>query len=459
MIILDILLVIFFIAMNAFFVIAEFALVKVRKSQIEVLASSGSIGAKYAQKVVNDLNSYLSACQLGITIASLALGWIGEPVVSQIIGPILNYFGLDEGMIHTISIVVGFLIITILHIVLGELVPKSLAILDSVKYSTATAMPLVFFYKLTYPIMWLFNHTTNLLLRLMGHSMTEEHGSAHSDEEIMILAEESYKHGLIDKTELTYVDNIFECSDKIVKDVMIPRMDIVCVFKGDSIDSVLETAMKEKYTRYPVCVDNSDNVVGFINIKDIYEHKIRNDLNGFDSMIRSIISVPEGMPINDLLKKFQKEKVNIAIVVDEYGGTAGIVTVEDILEEIVGGLCDEFDDEEKEIETLDGNSYLVKGIVSLDKICDLTGVQLPVDEYDTLNGFLTGQLGRIPSVKERPLIEYGGLVFQVEKVAGKRIVLVKITGLNRPEGDLSNDESATAQFAQDGFSSDRSGAK
>jgi CBS domain containing-hemolysin-like protein len=428
MIVLDILLVIFFIAMNAFFVIAEFALVKVRKSQIELLASGGGLGAKYAQKVVNDLNSYLSACQLGITIASLALGWIGEPVVSAIFGPIFTYVGLDAGMIHTLSIAVGFLLITILHIVLGELLPKSLAILDAVKYSTATALPLVIFYKITYPIMWLFNHATSGLLRLMGRSMSEDHSSAHSDEEIKILAEESYKHGLIDKTELTYVDNIFDCSDKIVKDVMIPRVDIVCVFKGDSIDSVLETAMREKYTRYPVCVDNTDNVVGFINIKDIYEHRIRGDLNGFDGLIRSIISVPEGMPINDMLKKFQKEKQNIAIVVDEYGGTAGIVTVEDILEEIVGNLSDEFDEEEKEIETIDDNTYLVKGVVGLDKISDATGVHLPEEEYDTLNGFLTGQLGRIPSVKEKPTVEYEGLVFQIEKVAGKRIVQVRITG-------------------------------
>ncbi|HEY3421470.1 MAG TPA: hemolysin family protein [Methanomassiliicoccales archaeon] len=443
MIILDILLVVFFIAMNAFFVIAEFALVKVRKSQIDVLAAGGGIGAKYAQTVVNDLNSYLSACQLGITVASLALGWIGEPAVSAMIGPILEYAGLDAGMIHTISIVVGFLMITILHIVLGELVPKSLAILDAVKYSTATAMPLVFFYKITYPIMWLFNHATNGLLRLMGRSMAEDRGSVHSDEEIKILAEESYKHGLIDKTELTYVDNIFDCSDKIVKDVMVPRMDIVCVFKGDSIESVLETAMREKYTRYPVCVDNTDNVVGFINIKDIYEHRIRGDLNGFDGMIRNIISVPEGMPINDMLKKFQKEKQNISIVVDEYGGTAGIVTVEDILEEIVGNLSDEFDEEEKEIEQTDENTYLVKGVVGLDKISDLTGVHLPEDEYDTLNGFLTGQLGRIPAVKEKPTVNYEGLEFHVEKVAGKRIVQVRITGVKKQEPEDVGHEGKT----------------
>ncbi|MDF2987022.1 MAG: hypothetical protein K0R50_2532, partial [Eubacterium sp.] len=362
-IILNIILILFFVLMNAFFVVAEFAMVKVRKSRIEVLASGGSVSAKYAYKVVDDLNNYLSACQLGITLASLALGWIGEPTVSKMIGPLLHDFGLSESTIHSISVFFGFFIITGLHIVLGELVPKSLAILSSEKFATATAMPLLFFYKATYPIMWLFNHTTNLILKLMGYSMVEEHEAAHTDDEIKILVADSYKHGLIDKAEYTYVDNIFEFTDKNVKDIMIPRLDMVCVFKDNSYDSILETAIKEKYTRYPVCEDDKDNVVGFIHIRDLYEQKIRNNAKNIDGIIRNIISVPESMPINDMLKRFQKEKGNIAVVIDEYGGTAGIVTVEDILEEIVGSLRDEYDDEEKEIDMIDSNTYLVKGMV------------------------------------------------------------------------------------------------
>lgn len=425
-ILLNIILILFFVLMNAFFVVAEFAMVKVRKSRIEILASGGSVTAKYAYKVVKDLNNYLSACQLGITLASLALGWIGEPTVSKIISPLLHNFGLSESAIHSISVFVGFFIITGLHIVLGELVPKSLAILSSEKFSTATAMPLLFFYKATYPIMWLFNHTTNLILKLMGYSMVEEHEAAHTDDEIKILVAESYKHGLINKSEYTYVDNIFEFTDKNVKDVMIPRLDMVCVFREDSYDSILETAMKEKYTRYPVCQDNKDDVIGFIHIRDLYEQKINNSVKSIDGIIRSIISVPESMLINDMLKRFQKEKANIAVVIDEYGGTAGIVTLEDILEEIVGSISDEYDDEEKEIDIIDNNTYLVKGMVHLGRIADLTGVQLPVDEYDTLNGFLTGQLGRIPLDTDKPEIEYEGLVFKVEKVEDKRILLVKI---------------------------------
>lgn len=425
-IILNILLILIFVFINAFFVVAEFAMVKVRKSRIEVLASNGSVTAKYASKVVNDLNNYLSACQLGITLASLALGWIGEPTVSKIISPLLYNFGLSESTIYSISVFIGFFVITALHIVLGELVPKSLAILSSEKFAKATAMPLLFFYKATYPVMWVFNHTTSLILKSMGYSMVEEHEAAHTNDEIKILVEESYKHGLIEKAEYTYVDNIIEFTDKNVKDVMIPRMDMVCVFKEDSYESILKTAMREKYTRYPICEEDKDNIIGFIHIRDLYEQKINNSEKNIDSIIRNIISVPESIPINDMLKRFQKEHENIAVVIDEYGGTAGIVTVEDILEEIVGNLCDEYDDEEKEIETIDNNTYLVKGMVHLDRIADLTDVQLPMDEYDTLNGFLIGQLGRIPDANDKPVIEYEGLVFKVEKVVDKRILLVKV---------------------------------
>ncbi len=184
--------------------------------------------------------------------------------------------------------------------------------------------------------------------------------------------------------------------------------------------------MQEKYTRYPVCKGDKDSVIGFIHIRDLYEQKIRSDIQNINGIIRSLISVPESMPINDMLKRFQKGNENIAVVIDEYGGTAGIVTVEDILEEIVGSLRDEYDEEDMEIEIIDGNTFLVQGMVHLDKINDLTGVELPVEEYDTLNGFLTGQLGRIPAATEKPEIEYEGLLFKVEKIKNRRIMLVKI---------------------------------
>jgi len=430
MLLLDIALIIFFILMNAFFVLAEFASVRVRKSQLEILASEGSARARYAQKVAGDLNSYLSACQLGITIASMALGWLGEPTVASIIGPFLEMAGMSPDMVTTVSFAVGFLLITMLHIVLGEMVPKSMAILSSEKSATATAPMLVLFYRATYPVMWVFNHTTNGLLRLMGFEVDKaEAENAHSDEEIRLLVEESYEQGLIDKAEYTYVDNIFECGDKVVRDIMMPRTDMVVVFRSDEPDEMINTAIREKYTRYPVCDGNRDNVVGFINVRDLYEKKLQGGDFLIADILRPIISVPDSMPINDLLKRFQKEKENIAIVIDEYGGTAGLVTTEDVLEEIVGSISDEYDEEEKEVEALDESTFLIKGMAHIDCINDVACTSIESGEQDTLNGFLIAELGRIPSVKERPVIRCGDLVFTIEKMSKNRILQVRMVKL------------------------------
>lgn len=421
----NIVLIFFFVLMNGFFVVAEFAMVKVRKSRIDVLVSEGSPAARHTQKVVNDLNTYLSACQLGITLASLALGWLGEPTVSTLISPLLKALNMSDAAIHTVSVIVGFTVITGLHIVLGELVPKSLAILKSERLSTATALPLILFYRASFPIMWLFNKSTNLFLKLLGLSMSEEH-EAHTDEEIKLLVEESYKHGLIDKTEYTYVDNIFDNTDKDVRDIMIPRTEMVCIFKEDSFETILDVAMREKYTRYPVCDGDKDSIIGFIHIRDLYEQKIKMGDGSIDGLIRKILLVPKTIQINDMLKRFQKEKVNIAVVIDEYGGTAGMVTLEDILEEIVGDISDEYDEDEKDFELLDSGTYLVKGTAHLDDIEDLTDVSFPDEEYETLNGFLLSQLGRIPTAEEHATVEYDNLIFKVEHVTDTRIELVKI---------------------------------
>lgn len=260
--------------MNAFFVATEFAMVKVRKSRIETLVLEGNSNAKYTSKIVNDLNSYLSACQLGITLASLGLGWVGEPAVANMLTPLFNLFNLSASALHSISFILGFSIITGFHIVLGELVPKSLAIISAEKIAMYTALPLILFYNLTYPIMWAFNHSTNLVLKVFGVSLIDEHEVAHTDEEIKLLVEESYKHGLIDKTELTFIDNIFDFSEKTVKEIMIPRTDMACIFLENSFEEIVAFTLDEQLTRYPVCKDNKDNIIGFIHIKDLYKLKI-----------------------------------------------------------------------------------------------------------------------------------------------------------------------------------------
>jgi len=423
-IIFNIFIVLFLVAMNGFFVAAEFSMVKVRKSRIETLVLEKNISAKYTLKVVKDLNSYLSACQLGITLASLGLGWVGEPAVSKMIMPIFEFFNLPEVTAHSVAFILAFSIITGCHIVLGELAPKSLAIISAEKIALFTALPLILFYNITYPIMWSFNQSTNLILKIFGVSLVDEHDAAHTDEEIKLLVEESYKHGLIDQTELTFVDNIFDFSEKMVKEVMIPRTDMVCICEGDSFENIVQTTMSEQFTRYPVYRDNKDNIIGFIHIKDLYKLRVQQNEESIDKVLRNILSVPESMSISTLFKMFQKEKEQMAIIIDEYGGTAGLVTSEDILEEIVGEIQDEFDEENEKIQTLDNGAYLVDGKVLIDEINDILGSEIKAKDIDTIGGWMYWKIGRAPHQNQK--IIHNNYEFVVNKCNKKRILKVMI---------------------------------
>lgn len=309
-VLINIVIVLLLVLVNGFFVAAEFAMVKVRKSRIETLVSEGNLRARYTKTIVDDLNEYLSACQLGITLASLGLGWVGEPAISKALMPIFEQMNMSDVTVHSVSFVIAFSLITGLHIVLGELAPKSLAIVSAEKVALITGLPLLMFYKITYPIMWAFNHSTSLILKIFGISMSGEHDVAHTDEEIKLLVEESYKHGLIDKTELTFVDNIFDFSEKTVKEIMIHRTDMVCVYIEDSFDEIMNTALTEELTRYPVCSESKDNIIGFIHIKDLYKLKIEGKTENIEGIIRNIKFVPKTMSIGELFKVFQKDRTN-----------------------------------------------------------------------------------------------------------------------------------------------------
>jgi CBS domain containing-hemolysin-like protein len=425
----NLLIVLLLVFMNGFFVATEFAMVKVRKSRINTLALEGNIAAKYTKKVVNDLNSYLSACQLGITLASLGLGWIGEPAIAAMVTPLFRQFNIPEATIHSISFVLGFSIITAFHIVLGELVPKSMAIISAEKIALWTALPLVFFYKATYPIMWLFNHSTNLILGIFGISQVDEHESAHTDAEIMLIVEESYKSGLIDKTELTFMDNIFDFSEKSVREIMIPRPDMVCIFKEDSLEEILEIAMREELTRYPVCENNKDNIIGFIHIKDLYKLKIQGKEKSIDSIIRSIIFVPESVSISVLFKQFQKEKAQLAIAFDEYGGTGGLVTIEDILEEIVGEIQDEFDDEVEQIQEVEEGTYSIDGRVHIEDVNELLNIDIESNNIDTIGGWIYSKIEDSPQVNQK--IKYNKYEFLITKCDKQRISRIRVTTIDK----------------------------
>lgn len=424
----NILVVFFLVFLNGFFVATEFAMVKVRKSRIETLALQGNKRAKNTLIVVKDLNSYLSACQLGITLASLGLGWVGEPAVLRLLMPIFNLFHLPPSAEHSIAFIIAFSIITGCHIVFGELVPKSLAIVSSEKIALSTAFPLILFYKVTYPVMWIFNHSTNWILKIFGLSQVDEHESVHTDEEIKLLIEESYKHGLVDKTELTLVDNIFDFSDKTVKEIMVPRTDIINIFIEDSFDDIISYTLNEQLTRYPVCKGNKDNVIGFIHIKDLYKQKIEGNGQDIKNIIREIKLVPESMLISELLKIFKKEKVQVALIIDEYGGTAGLVTIEDILEEIVGEIQDEFDEEEDAIIKTEDNSYIVDGKVLIEDITELLYIKIEDENIDTIGGWAYIQLDSYPQVNDK--FTYKNYEFIILKCDRKRINKLLIKDLS-----------------------------
>lgn len=424
----NILLVFFLVFLNGFFVATEFAMVKVRKSRIETLIIQGDKRAKRTLIVVKDLNSYLSACQLGITLASLGLGWVGEPAILRLLMPIFNLFNLPSSLEHSIAFIIAFSIITGCHIVFGELVPKSLAIISPEKIALSTAFPLIFFYKLTYPVMWIFNHSTNWILKVFGLSQVDEHESVHTDEEIKLLVEESYNHGLVDKTELTLVDNIFDFSDKTVKEIMVPRTDITNIFIEDAFDDIIDFTLKEQLTRYPVCKENKDNVIGFIHIKDLYKQKIEGSNQEIKNIIREIKLVPESMLISDLLKIFKKDKVQVALVIDEYGGTSGLVTIEDILEEIVGEIQDEFDEEEDSIIKCEDNSYIVDGKVLIEDINEFLYIDIEDEHIDTIGGWAYAQLDSYPKVNDK--FTYKNYEFTILKCNRKRINKLLIKNLS-----------------------------
>ena len=402
---LSLFLVLFFLLMNAFFVAAEFSLVRVRKSQVEILVDEDRSGAKYTKLVADNVNAYLSACQLGITLASLALGWLGEPAVSQLIeGPLLA-IGLPEAAIHGIAIAIGFVVITALHIVVGELIPKSLAIFSTERYALFTATPLVWFYRITYPIMWLFNSITNGVMKLLGHDIANEH-EVYTDEEIKLLIDESTESGLIDPEQNEYVDNIFDLGDKDAEAIMTPRTNVICLDLEDSLEENLALIMQYKYTRYPVCRGNKDRIVGFVHVKDLYT--LPPDSTMEDLRIRTIQAVPEGIPIAKLLQILQAKHTKIAVVIDEHGGTSGIVTMSDIMEQIVGRIDDEYAHGGSDAAVrLDDGSYLVDGSMAIDEVEELIGFEPEeASECETTGGLLLSLFDRIPEEGDSVTIEH-----------------------------------------------------
>ncbi|MCP3775711.1 hemolysin family protein [Paenibacillus sp. MZ04-78.2] len=424
----NVVLIIVLVLLNGFFVAAEFAMVKVRNSRIDTLAQSGNVSARFAQKIAGNLNSYLSACQLGITLASLGLGWVGEPAIAAFLKPILaDWFGLSPVVIHTISFLVAFSLITTLHITLGEQFPKTYAIRKSENVTLWSALPVIMFYKLMYPFIWMLNGASNWMLKRAGIEPATEHESAHTEEEIRLLMKESHKSGFIDNTELTLFDNIFEFTETNAREIMIPRTEMACLYANLPFEDNMEIALREMRTRYPVCHPDKDNIIGFVHIKDLM--KLNGALTELRSIVRPIAKVPDSMPISRLLKLMQRKKVQIALLIDEYGGTSGMVTLEDILEEIVGEIQDEFDpDERAHVEKKDEFNYSIDGLMLIDEVNDQFGLEIESENYDTIGGWMYSQV-ELPPKHGQSVVYQNEFEFVIEETDDLRIARLAVRKL------------------------------
>ncbi|MBB4074633.1 CBS domain containing-hemolysin-like protein [Anoxybacillus voinovskiensis] len=415
------------IAVTGFFVASEFAIVKVRASRIDQLISEGNKRAVAAKKVISSLDEYLSANQLGITITSLGLGWLGEPTVEKLLLPLFERIHLSPSLAHVLSFAIAFGSITFLHVVVGELAPKTLAIQKAEAITLFTAKPLILFYKVMYPFIWLLNTSARIVTSVFGLKPASEHELAHSEEELRLILSESYKSGEINQSEYKYVNNIFRFDDRVAKEIMVPRKEIVALDIHHSVEEYLDIIKEEKYTRYPVIDGDKDHVLGLVNVKEIFTDLVTNpaEKKELKDYVRPIIQVIESIAIHDLLVKMQKERIHMAILVDEYGGTSGLVTVEDILEEIVGEIQDEFDvDETPLIQKVDETHTILDGKVLISEVNDLFGLAIDDTDVDTIGGWI---LTEYYDIKEGDTIDVDGYSLKVIEMDGHHVKTIEVT--------------------------------
>ncbi len=415
------------VTFTGFFVAAEFAIVKVRSSRIDQLVAEGRRSAKSAKQVTSSLDEYLSACQLGITVTSLGIGWLGEPAVYHLLQPLLQHLQLADAVVSTLSLFLAFSFITFLHVVIGELVPKTFSIQKAEQISLLFAGPLILFYRVAYPFIWLLNTSARVVTGLFGLKPASDHEVAHSEDELRLILSESYESGEINQAEFKYVNNIFEFDNRIAKEIMVPRTEIVGLYVNDPVEDHMEIIQNEKYTRYPVFGEDKDDTIGMVNVKDFfiyYMNKSTEELSSIRNFMRPVIEVMETIPIHNLLLQMQKQRIPIAILYDEYGGTAGLVTLEDILEEIVGEIRDEYDeDESPPIQHISDYHKIVDGKVLISEINDLFGLHMDEEVVDTIGGWIMMQQHEI---KEGQFVEGDGYLFKVLEKDSHQIKRVEI---------------------------------
>ncbi len=432
----DLAVIVLLLFLNGFFVAAEFALVGVRKTKIKELSNDGNFDAKLALDAVKNLDRYIAAVQLGITIASLGIGWVGESALARLIIPLFKFLptGYDSVAAHTISAAIAFAVITILHVVVGELMPKSIALQFPVKTTLWVAKPMFVITRLFAPFVCLLNGLGAFLLKLCGIEPAQSHAAAHSTEELNMLIDASYKGGVLNEKEAEMLQNVFKFSELSANQIMLPRPDMVCIPLNASSEEIHKIIIENKYTRYPVYENDLDHITGILHIKDLYPQIVSGKALDIKSILREVYYIPETMPVEKLALEFQQRHTQIAIVVDEFGGTSGLITHEDVLEEIFGEVQDEFDEEEVDVKKISDDVFEVCGKMRTDEFCDMFEIKLDDDEdVNTLGGYFIKKFGRIAKEKDEISDEY--FKYTVTKTDSSRIVKLKVQKLPKANNE------------------------
>lgn len=415
------------IILTAFFVGSEFAVVKIRMSRIDQLIAEGNKKAVIAKKVAGDLDYYLSACQLGITVTALGLGALGKPAVERLLYPLFDYFHVSEAISSIASYAIAFILVTFLHVVVGEMAPKTLALQFSEKLTLMLSAPLYWFGKVMYPFIWALNGASRIVLQAFGVKPAG-HEHAYSEEELKIVMAQSFQGGELNQTELEYMENVFSFDERVAKDVMVPRTSFIALDQNMPYDEIVHVLDEYNYTRYPVTIDeDKDKIVGMVNVKKMLTNMASGRSHTLTEFIRDLPAVLEITRIQDALLKMQQERVHMVLVIDEYGGTAGLLTIEDILEELVGEIRDEFDsDEVADIQKIGANQYSINGRVLLSDLEDRFGfVFEEKDNIDTIGGWIQYQL--IDTVQIDDQVDYDNHLWTITEMDNYQIKQVVLT--------------------------------
>lgn len=425
----NIFIILFLLFSNGFFVASEFALVSVRQTRLMQLSKEGNSTAQIAVGALANLDKYIAAVQLGITISSIGIGWVGEATLARMIEPLFVALPLVSKNIatHSISVTIAFALITLMHVVIGELMPKSVALQYPEQTALVVARPMAFITKIFTPFIFILNGLGNFLLSLMKIPPAHSSHLVHSAEELNMIIDASYNEGMLNETEKDMIQNVFKFSDLTAKQVMVPRPDMVAIESDVSYPELEKIIYEHQYTRYPVYDEDLDHVIGILHVKDVYSLPIDRENFSVSTLIREVMLVPETITMDKLVRDFKIKKQQMAVVIDEFGGTSGLITLEDVLEEIFGDVQDEFDEEEADIRQVGADEYLANGMMRVDELAEFFSLEIDEEDVDTIAGLVVKELGRIAEVGDTVI--YESLEFIVTEIDGARITQLQIKKL------------------------------